>query len=324
MANLPVSLTCADYVRVLPLAAGMVETPRINLTMILGRAGHWPDRAEMLRRALQDKTVAGGEGSMAQHLYRIDKGDRSHVGLPVFPLRNFGGRDLYVKAGSPLRSLKDLAGKRVGIYSVSASGSIWYRHFMRWGGVDPALIEWTVGEVDMPWGGVPSALPAGVRQAPKGRSLSQMLLAGELDAVASPPRPNDYHPTKGAIARLLPDFPAIEAAYWRDTGCFAPQHLITIRREAWDANRWMARALTEAFIACETMFTAMQRSFPYATPWQEAEVERTVGIMGEDYHPNGLPRCAKEVDAFCAEAHALGLTSRRIAVEDFFAEYLGS
>jgi len=43
-----------------------------------------------------------------------------------------------------------------------------------------------------------------------------------------------------------------------------------LRRETWEQNKWIARALTDAFIACETMFTAAQRSFPYATPWQEA------------------------------------------------------
>lgn len=138
MADLPISLACADYARVMPLAAVMIDTPGIQLTMVLGRAGKWTDRAEMLRRATADATVTGGEGSMAQHLYRIDKGDRSHVGLPVFPLRNLGGRDIYVKAGSPLKSLKDLAGKRVGTYSVTAGGSIWYRHFMRRAGLDPA------------------------------------------------------------------------------------------------------------------------------------------------------------------------------------------
>ncbi len=323
MADLPISLTCADYARILPLAAGMIDTPGIALKMILGRSGKWTDRAEMLRRATQDATVTGGEGSMAQHLYRIDKGDRSHVGLPVFPLRNLSGRDIYVKAGSPLKSLKDLAGKRVGTYSVTASGSIWYRHFMRWGGVDPASIDWTVGNIDEPFG-LSSIVPPGTRTAPEGRSLSSMLIAGEVDALTSPPRPADYHPAKGPIARLLPDFPAVEADYWRETGCFAPQHLITIRREVWEKNRWIAHALTDAFMACETMFTTAQRSFPYATPWMEAEVERTVAIMGEDYHPNGLPRCKGEVEAFCGEAHRLGLTSRRVTTEEFFAEYLAS
>ncbi|MBM3549892.1 MAG: hypothetical protein FJX54_23375 [Alphaproteobacteria bacterium] len=321
MADLPISLTCADYVRVLPLACGMIETPGIELTMLLGRAGKWTDRAEALRRATGDASVAGGEASMAQHLFRIDKGDRSHVGLPVYPLRNFGGKDFYVRAGSPLKSLRDLAGKRIGTYSVTASGSIWYRHFMRWGGLDPSTIDWTVGDIDQPFG-LSSIVPPGTRLAPEGRSLSSMLIAGELDALTSPPRPKDYHPTKGPIARLLPDFPEVEAAYWRDTGCFTPQHLITIRREVWEKNRWIAKALTDAFIACETMYTSLQRSFPYATPWQEADVERTVAIMGEDYHPYGLPGTAREVDAFCEEAHKLGLTRRRVTVEEFFQEYL--
>ena len=44
--------------------------------MLLGRRGSWPDRAEMLRRAVQDPAVQGGEWSMAQYLYRIEKGDR--------------------------------------------------------------------------------------------------------------------------------------------------------------------------------------------------------------------------------------------------------
>jgi 4,5-dihydroxyphthalate decarboxylase len=322
MANIPVTLTCADYTRVMPLAAGMIDTPGIDLTMILGRNGTWPSRAEMLRRATQDATVSGGEGSMAQHLYRIDKGDRSHVGLPVYVLRNLPGRDFYVRQGSKLTTLADLAGKRVGTYSVSASGSIWYRHFMRWGGCDPSSIEWVVGNIDAPWGLGSTGMPAGTRQAPEGRSLAEMLIAGEIDAISSPPRPKDYHKTNGPITRLLPDFVATEQAYWKETGCFAPQHLITIRREVWEANRWLAKAITDAFIACETMFTAAQRSFPYATPWQEADVEATVALMGDSYHPYGLPGTAKEIDAFCQEAFTLGLTKKRITVEDYFADFL--
>ena len=97
MADLPIRLTCADYARVMPLAVGNVKPDGIALTMVLGREGSWPMRAEMLRRAAGDPTVHGGESSMAGHLRRIDQGDRSLVALPVFPLRNFTARDLYVR-----------------------------------------------------------------------------------------------------------------------------------------------------------------------------------------------------------------------------------
>ena len=113
MAEIPISLTCADYARVMPLATGEVKPEGIALTMILGSRGSWPARAEMLRRAVQDPEVQGGEWSMAQYLYRVDKGDHRYVGLPVFPLRNFTARDLYVRRGGPIRQPADLAGRVV-------------------------------------------------------------------------------------------------------------------------------------------------------------------------------------------------------------------
>ena len=94
MAELKITLTCADYARIMPLATGEVKPDGIALTMILGSRGSWPARAEMLRRAVQDPDVHGGEWSMAQYLYRIAKDDRCYVGIPVFPLRNFTARDL--------------------------------------------------------------------------------------------------------------------------------------------------------------------------------------------------------------------------------------
>jgi 4,5-dihydroxyphthalate decarboxylase len=327
MAGLPISLTCGDYARVMPLATGEVQPDRIALTMILGSRGSWPARAEMLRRAVQDPAVHGGEWSMAQYLYRVDKGDRRFVGLPVFPLRNFTARDLYVRRGGPVRKPEDLAGKRVGMYSYTASGSIWYRHFLRFVGLDPAAIQWWIGDIDTPWSATPMdvlALPPGVKTPPAGRSLSDMLVAGELEAIYSPPRPQAYHPVEGPIARLFPDFRSVEQEYFRRTRAFPPQHLIVLRREAWEANRWIAKSLTEAFIACNDTFTAAQKGFPYATPWLEAEIEDTAAVMGEDFHPYGLEPNRAQIEMFAGEAFRLGLTSKLITVEDYFADFLAS
>ena len=150
MPDIPVSLTCADYARVMPLATCGVKPDGIALTLIHGTGGSWEARAEMLRRALDDPTVQGGEASMAGHLRRIDKGDRSHVGLPVFPLRNFTARDLYVRKDGPVKSPADLIGKRVGMYDWVASGSIWYRHFLRCIGVPLESLDWWIGDIDTP------------------------------------------------------------------------------------------------------------------------------------------------------------------------------
>jgi len=323
MADIPITLTCADYARIMPLATGEVKPDGIALTMILGSRGSWPARAEMLRRAVQDPEVQGGEWSMAQYLYRMDKNDRRYVGIPVFPLCNFTARDLYIRRRGPIRSAADLAGKRIGMYSYTASGSIWYRHFLRFVGLDPSAIRWWIGDIDTPWSApMDQTLPPGVNAPPKGRSLSDMLIAGELDAIYSPPRPEAYHPRTGPIVRLFPDFRLVEQEYFLKTGAFPPQHLIVLRREAWEAHPRIARSLTEAFMAANDCFTAAQKGFPYATPWLEAELEDTAAVMGEDFHPYGLERNRAQIDAFAAEAFRLGLTSRQITVEEYFADYL--
>ena len=323
MADLKITLTCADYARVMPLATGAVKPEGIALTMLLGDSGSWPKRANALSRAARDPEVDGGEWSCAQHLYSVDKGERLNIGLPVFPLRNFTARDIYVRKGGPIKTVADLRGGRVGSYSYTASGSIWYRHFLRHVGLPPESLTWWIGNIDAPWSApFDVKLPDGVHKAPADRSLSDMLLADELDAILSPPRPDRYHPADGPIGRLFPEFRSVEEAYFRATGAFPPQHLIVVRRALWEAHPWIAKSLTDAFARAEAMFNASIRGFPYATPWLEEELEKTTAVMGADFHPVGFAETRDQMDAFCAEAHRMGFTGRRVTPEDYFAEYL--
>ncbi len=325
MANIPLTLTVADYARMMPLATGMVKPDGIDLTLLLGRSGSWPERATMLRRALNDPDVQGGEASMAGHLRRVEAGDQSHVALPVFPLRNFTARDFYVRKDGPVRTAADLIGKRVGMYDWVASGSIWYRHFLHFVGVDPASLKWWIGEVDEPRiTNHTYTLPAGVHGTPAGQALSEMLINGELDALLSPPKPRKYHSVDGPIARLFPDFRGIERDYFRRTGMFPPQHLIVLRRSVWEPNKWIARALTDAFIQANTMFDAAQRGFPYVSPWLEAELEETEAVMGADFHPYGFEQNRRAIEVFANQAFDLGIVGRHISPEEYFADFLQS
>jgi 4,5-dihydroxyphthalate decarboxylase len=319
----PITLTCADYARIMPLATGAVKADGIDLRLALSERGSWPGRAEMLRRALQDPTVQGGEASMGVHLKRMDQGDRSFVALPIFVLRNFTARDLYIRKDAPFRSAADLAGKRIGMYSWTASGSIWYRHFLRHCGLDIGAIDWTIGEVDGLTRTI-AGLPDHVHAAPEGRSLADMLVAGELDAIYSPPRPRFYDSANGPIVRLYPDPRSVEQAYYRATGVFPPQHLVVLRRDAWEADKSLARRITDAFIACEAHFSEQIRSFPYASPWQELDLEAEDTLMGSPAYAHGLEPNRATLEQFCAEAHTLGLTTRLIDPTTYFAEYLAS
>ena len=46
-----------------------------------------------------------------------------------------------------IRDAADLRGKRVGMYSWTASGSIWYRHFLEWAGVEAGAVQWCIGNI---------------------------------------------------------------------------------------------------------------------------------------------------------------------------------
>ena len=323
MPDLPLTLTIAGYSRLLPLLSGEVKAEGIALKLELSSGGSWPARATMLRRALHDPDVQGGEQSMAGHLIRIGCGDRSHVGLPVFPLRNFTARDLYVRKGSAIRGVADLDGARIGMYGWANSGSIWYRHFLSWLGVDLSRLRWCVGPVDAPRAeSIVRSLPEGVSEPPEGKSLSDMLIAGNLDAMYSPPRPERYHPHDGPIARLFPDFRPLEKRYCRETGAFPPQHLIVLRRAAWEANPWITRSLTDAFIRCNQAAAEAYRGFPYASPWMEAELEEAAELMGEDFYGDGLEKNRHQIELFAETGHGAGLTAGRVTVEDYFREYI--
>ena len=310
------TLTCANYVRFLPVATGDVRPADLTLTWVRG------DRNEMLRRATDDPAVDGGETSMAQHVQRLDRGDRSLVAIPIFPLRNFTARDLYTRSGSAI-DIRSLAGSRLGIYNWAASGAVWYRHLLRYLGNDTKKIEWIVGGVDGPAAvRLPEPALANVRQAPAGAALSELLLKKEIDALFAPLPPRALHPVDGPIVRAVPAFQSLEQKYFSDTGCYPPQHVIVVRRAAWDRDRGVGHRLVDAFNESEKAFESLQRQFPYNSPWLIEEVEGAARFMGASYHAHGLDPNRRAVDTFCQAAFDDGLTKRRVTVDEFFQEVL--
>jgi 4,5-dihydroxyphthalate decarboxylase len=313
---LRLTLAFPDYARLAPIALGDVRPDGIDLTWVRG------PRPQMLGRALVDPAVHGGEHSLAQHLYRIAVGDRSHVAIPTFPLRNFGARDIYVRRDSRLSAATDLIGKRVGMYSWHASGSIWYRHLLDHLDVSVDRISWTIGPIDDPAPAQMPHLPDGVEAAPEGRSLGEMLRAGTLDAIISPLRPRGFDVDGGALRRLLPDFRWTERGYFQATGCFPPQHLVILRRAVWERDRWVLQRLQSMFEESERRFTAGMRQFPYASPWLEADLDETERLMGPDYHAHGLEQNREQIRQFCERAHRAKLVPRVVGVDELFEEYL--
>ncbi len=312
-----------------PLVLAIAEYQRFSSLELVGarQAGlevKWlrGERNEMLRRAISDPAVDGGEGSMAAHLIRLDGGDRSMVALPVFVLRNFTARDVYTRADSRLKAA-EWNGRRIGIYNWAASGATWYRHLIRYLGQDPKRIRWVVGSPDQQTHPEPrGTLPGNVERAPEGSSLSDLLLAGKLDAFFAPLPPLRAQPGQGQIVRLFRDFRTVEKEYFQKTGCYPVQHVLLLRRANWERDPSIGKRLVELFQNCESKFEAAQRLFPYSTPWQIADVEETEKVMGREFHAHGLEKNRRVVDVFCQGIFDDGVTRQRLSVDDVFGEFV--
>jgi 4,5-dihydroxyphthalate decarboxylase len=162
-------------------------------------------------------------------------------------------------------------------------------------------------------------LPEGVRLRPEPeRSLNEMLLAGDIDAVLSARPPRGFG---GGIARLFPDYEAVEAEYFRDTGVFPIMHVIVIKSEVLERHPWLAMNLYKAFEeakrrSIERLSDITASHAPLA--WLAPYTERMKNLFGEDFWPYGVEKNRVTLQAFLDFAFEQGVCHRRLELEDLF------
>ncbi|HVV24330.1 MAG TPA: 4,5-dihydroxyphthalate decarboxylase, partial [Pseudonocardiaceae bacterium] len=168
-------------------------------------------------------------------------------------------------------------------------------------------------------------LPDGVRLTRvRDRSLDDMLLAGDLDAVFTAHPPTSFLAGDPRVARLFPDAAAVEEEYGRRTGIVPIMHLMVLRRDVFDEHPWVAPNLVSAF--CRARDASVRRigrapGGPGSTVpllWTEHELARTRQLFGGDVWPYGVAANRVTLDAFCDWCHEQGVTERRVDVEELF------
>ncbi len=240
------------------------------------------------------------------------------VCLPVFVSRVFRHSAIYVGEASGINTAKDLEGRRVGIPEWGQTAGIYVRGFLQHDyGVDLASIDWRQAGVREP-GRVEKIqlrLPPGVRVQPMPEhTLAGMLAAGEIDAAISARDPGGK--------RLFADHREREAEHFRKTGIFPIMHVVALRRDAYERDRWIAMNLLKAFEE------AKQRSLerfadigasqgPMA--WIADHARQWQAIAGDDFWPYGLERNRRTLEAFVQYGFEQGVSKRRLKVEELFA-----
>jgi 4,5-dihydroxyphthalate decarboxylase len=238
--------------------------------------------------------------------------------IPVFPSRVFRHSAIYVGEKSPIRQPQDLAGRKVGIPEWAQTAGIYVRGLLQHEyGVDLARIQWYQAGVQQP-GRVEKVklhLPEGVRiTAVPDKSLAGMLAGGELDAVISARNPGGR--------RLFEDYVSVEERYFRKTGIYPIMHVVVLRRDSYERDRWVAMNLLKAFEAAkrESMQRLVEIGLSHVPmPWLAEHARRWRELAGEDFWPYGLEPNRPTLEAFVQYSHEQGITERRLKVDELFA-----
>jgi 4,5-dihydroxyphthalate decarboxylase len=238
--------------------------------------------------------------------------------IPVFPSRVFRHSAIYIGQKSNIKEPKHLEGRKVGIPEWAQTAGIYVRGLLQHEyGVDLARIQWVQAGVQQP-GRIEKVklhLPEGLRiTAAPDQSLAGMLASGELDAVISARDPGGR--------RLFENYQELEEAYFRKTRIYPIMHVVVLRRDAYERDRWIAMNLFKAFEAAkrESMQRLVEIGLSHVPmPWVAERARHWRELAGEDFWPYGIEPNRPTLEAFVQYAHEQGITQRRLRVEDLFA-----
>jgi 4,5-dihydroxyphthalate decarboxylase len=324
--SLRLSLACWDYDRTRALQTGAVGVSGIELIPVTLPV------EETFYRMLRYREFDVAEMSLSSYVLSLFQPEPPFVAIPVFPSRVFRHGSIYVNRQNGIVDPTDLRGKNVGIPEYQMTAAVWIRGILaehhglgltdvsyRTGGLhDAGRVEKL--ELDLPE-------RFDVRPIDSTETLNAMLVRGAIDALYTARAPRAFDPRPdSAVHRLFPDVKASEQAYFRATGIFPIMHTVVIRREVYDANRWIAASLLDAFTRAKdlmypelTEITALKVSLP----WGVTEAEETIALMGKDFWPYGIAANRATLETFLRYSFEQGLAKKVLTPEEIFAPETG-
>ena len=319
MNKLALSLATLRYDHITDLIIGDVTAEGITLNY-MGLSYH-----DILLRGVMFHDFDVAEISFAKYASLRASGDDSLIAIPVFPNRMVRQNAIYVLEGGPVKTAADLAGRRIGLPEWAQTAAVYVRGFLaHYYNIDLRSIDWLQAGADEPGRTekVALKLPPGLRLTPiADRSLSEMLPAGDVDALICAQPPNCYG-NDTRVRRLFENSFEVEQAYVRETGIYPIMHTIVIRKAILERSPWVAANLYYAFE--EAKRRSLERAlytgasmFPIA--WHADHARQLQDIIGEDIFPYGIERNRVTLEAFLDYTYEQGVCSRRLSIEELFA-----
>lgn len=320
MSNIKLSLAIGNYDHTNDLTNGNVRAQGIDITSL-----SLPIE-DIFSRFIKFQEWDISEISFAKAISIVSKPDSPIILIPVFPSRAFRHSSIYIPVNSSIQSPADLQGKKIGLPEWAQTAAIFSRGLLQDEyGIDLKKNTWIQAGVNTPGRKekVTLNLPEEFNLTRNEHSsLSELLLTGEVDAVLSARPPNSFleHPNK--VTRLIKNYREIELAYWKKTHIFPIMHVIAIKKSTYEANRWVAKNLLDAFETAKELSLAraadITASF-YPLPWLSDYASLSKSLMGEDFWPYGIDANQSTLNAFTQYAFEQGITNRLLNIEEVFA-----
>jgi 4,5-dihydroxyphthalate decarboxylase len=321
VSKLKLTFGCWNYDRTRGLMDGSVQPDGIDLNYL-----NMPVE-ETFFRMLRNREFDAAEMSLSSYTMSCFKDPQPFIAIPVFPSRFFRHSCIYVNANSGIKSPKDLIGKRIGNPEYQMTAPVWIRGILsdHYGVPVDSVTYFTGGEEE------PNRseklkldLPDNIRVERIGpdKTLSQMLYDGEIDALYTARMPSSYRKGDGKVTRLFENYVDVEREYFKETGLFPIMHTVVVRREIYEANRWVAQSLYKALVESQRRTyedlneTAALKAM---LPWLNSHVEEVRKEMGDDFWPYGLQKNRANLEVFLRYSYEQGLSRKLLTPEDLFA-----
>lgn len=257
-------------------------------------------------------------------------GFRDYTLLPIFPLRLFRHKSVFIRTDRGIDKPEDLRGKKIATAGYSSTSLTWIRGiFEQEYGLKPEELEWIISSKDS------SAKDAGkvskqenifpegvsINMGPDGKDESDLLASGDVDAVFHAGEPRAYIEGHPKVGRLFPDYRSVERAYFSKTGIFPIMHAVAIKKSLAQQHPWLIEAVFQAYSQSK------QKAYDYmaeaawvkdSLPWFGQELEETRALMGDNYYSYGIEPNRKTLQALFRYSHQQGLCSRELTVEELF------
>ncbi len=319
-SKLRLTMACWDYDRTRALADSRVTFDGIELTYLPLIV------EETFFRMMRYHEFDVSEMSLSSYTLSLFADKPQFIAIPVFPSRMFRHNGIFINVNSGIREPKDLVGKKIGTPEYQLTAPVWQRGILSDDHKVPVTaVTHFQGGLEDPGREekISLSLPPNIKlqPIPAGKTLSQMIETGEIDALIGPRVPSTYKPG-GKIRRLWENYAAVESEYYQRTKIFPIMHVVAIRRDVYEKYPWVAQSLYKGFIQAQRITYQDLRetaALKIMLPWLMQHVEETEKVMGKDFWPYGYEANVKTLSTFLRYSYEQGLAKRLLTPKDLFA-----